>query len=65
MKKSLAYRLFLKKILYTFYMKEGVSIQEHINNFNKTIVDHEGVENVKITDVNKAFFLLSSLPKTY
>ena len=65
MKKSLAYRLFLKKRLYTLCMKEGVSIQEHINNFNKIILDHEGVENVKITDVNKAFFLLSSLPKTY
>ncbi|KAH9762289.1 hypothetical protein KPL70_000762 [Citrus sinensis] len=65
MKKSLAHRLFLKKRLYTFFMREGVSIQEHIDNFNKIILDLEGVENVKITDEDKAFFLLSSLPKIY
>ena len=65
MKKSLAHRLFLKKRLYTFSMREGVSIQEHIDNFNKIILDLEGVENVKITDEDKAFFLLSSLPKIY
>ncbi|KAH9762165.1 hypothetical protein KPL70_000710 [Citrus sinensis] len=65
MKKSLAHRLFLKKRLYTFSMREGVSIQEHIDSFNKIILDLEGVENVKITDEDKAFFLLSSLPKIY
>ncbi|KAH9800568.1 hypothetical protein KPL71_000711 [Citrus sinensis] len=43
----------------------GVSIQEHIDSFNKIILDLEGVENVKITDEDKAFFLLSSLPKIY
>ena len=46
-------------------MKEGVSIQEHIDNFNKIILDLEGVENVKITYEDKAFFFLSSLPKIY
>ncbi|KAH9779244.1 hypothetical protein KPL71_007654 [Citrus sinensis] len=65
MKKSLAHRLFLKKRLYTFSMREGVSIQEHIDNFNKIILDLEGVENVKIIYEDKAFFLLSSLPKIY
>ncbi|KAH9790976.1 hypothetical protein KPL71_003571 [Citrus sinensis] len=65
MKKSLAHRLFLKKRLYTFFMREWVSIQEHIDSFNKIILDLEGVENVKITDEDKAFFLLSSLPKIY
>ena len=65
MKKSLAHRLFLKKRLYTFSMKEGVPIQEHINVFNKIILDLEGVEIIKIDDEDKAFFLLSSLPKSY
>ncbi|KAH9801638.1 hypothetical protein KPL71_001098 [Citrus sinensis] len=65
MKKSLAHRLFLKKRLYTFFMKEGVSIQEHIDVFNKIILDLEGVESIKIGDEDKAFFLLSSLPKSY
>ncbi|KAH9679844.1 hypothetical protein KPL71_026299 [Citrus sinensis] len=65
MKKSLAHKLFLKKRLYTFLMKEGVSIQDHIDTFNKIILDLEGVENVKISDEDKAFFLLSSLPKPY
>ncbi|KAH9658262.1 Integrase catalytic domain-containing protein [Citrus sinensis] len=64
-KKSLAHRLFLKKRLYTFSMREGVSIQDHIDTFNKIILDLEGVENVKISDEDKAFFLLSSLPKPY
>ncbi len=65
MKKSLAHRLFLKKRLYTFIMKEVVSIQEHIDTFNKIILDLEGVENMKITDEGKAFFVLSSLLKSY
>ena len=41
MKKSLAHRLFLKKMMYRFSMKEGVSIQEHIDVFNKIILDLE------------------------
>ena len=65
MKKSLAHRLFLKKRLYTFSMKEGVSIYEHIDVFNKIILDLEGLESIKIGDKDKAFFLLSSLPKSY
>ena len=65
MKKSLAHRLFLKKRLYTFSMREWVTIQDHIDTFNKIILNLEGVENVKISDEDKAFFLLSYLPKSY
>ena len=65
MKKSLAHRLFLKKKLYTFSMRGGVAIQDHIDTFNKIILDLEGVENVKISDEDKAFFLLRFLPKSY
>ena len=46
-------------------MREGVKIQDHIDTFNKIILDLEGVENVKISDEDKAFFLLSSLLKSY
>ena len=46
-------------------MREGVTIQDHIDTFNKIILDLEGVKNVKISDEDKAFFLLSSLPKSY
>lgn len=65
MKKSLAHRLFLKKRLYTFIMKEGISMQEHIDVFNKIILELKGIKNTKIEDKEKAFFLLSSLPNSY
>lgn len=65
MKKSLAHRLFLKKRLYIFTMKDGMSMQEHINVFTKIIIDLEGVENTNIEDEDKAFFPMSSLPKFY
>ena len=53
-----------EKTLY-FSMKEGVFIQEHIDTFNKIILNLKGFENVKIRDENKVFFLLSSLPQSY
>lgn len=46
-------------------MKKGVSIQDHIDTFNKIILDHDRDENVKIGGEDKAFFLLSSLPQSY
>lgn len=64
-KKSSAHRLFLRKRLHTFSMKKGDSMQEHINIFNNIILDLERVENIKINDEDKAFFLLSSLLKSY
>lgn len=56
LKKSLAHRLFLKKRLYTFSMKEGISMQDHIDVFNNIILDPERVENIKIGGEDKAFF---------
>ena len=46
-------------------IKEGTSIKEHIDTFKKIIIDLERVENVEINDKDKAFFMLSSLPKSY
>lgn len=48
-------------------MKEGNSMQEHIDIFNNIILDLERVENIKIGGEDKAFFfyLLSSLSKSH
>ncbi|KAH9729176.1 protein kinase domain-containing protein [Citrus sinensis] len=42
-----------------------VLMQDHIDTFNKIILDLEWIENVKISDEDKAIFLLSYLPKSY
>lgn len=39
-------------------MKEGNSMQEHIDIFNNIILDLERVENIKIGGEDKAFFFL-------
>lgn len=45
-------------------MKEGTTIKNHLNEFNKLIMDLENVSiDLKIKD--KAFILLSSLPNSY
>lgn len=44
MKKSLAHKHFLKKILFNLSIKGRVSIQEHIDTFNEIFLDHERVE---------------------
>ncbi|GJW27045.1 retrovirus-related pol polyprotein from transposon TNT 1-94 [Tanacetum coccineum] len=45
MTKSLANKLYLKKKLYTFYMPAGRKISEHIDEFNKIILD---LANIKV-----------------
>nr|GEY60364.1 copia LTR rider [Tanacetum cinerariifolium] len=64
MTKSLANKLCLKKKLYTFYMPAGRKISEHIDEFNKIILDLANIE-VKFKDEDLALLLLTSLPASY
>ncbi|GJX64779.1 retrovirus-related pol polyprotein from transposon TNT 1-94 [Tanacetum coccineum] len=64
MTKSLANKLYLKKKLYTFYMLAVRKISEHIDEFNKIVLDLANIE-VKFEDEDLALLLLTSLPASY
>ena len=64
LKKSLAKRLYMKRRLYTFSMKDGVAMKDHVDEFNKLILDLENV-NIILEDEDRALILLSSLPESY
>ncbi|GJT65101.1 hypothetical protein Tco_1016581, partial [Tanacetum coccineum] len=49
MTKSLANKLYLKKKLYTFYMPVRRKISEHIDEFNKIVLDLANIEDVLAT----------------
>ncbi|GJW10630.1 retrotransposon protein, putative, ty1-copia subclass [Tanacetum coccineum] len=64
MTKSLANKLYLKKKLYTFYMPAGRNIFEHIDEFNKIVLDLANIE-VRFKNEDLALLLLTSLPASY
>ncbi|GJT91124.1 retrovirus-related pol polyprotein from transposon TNT 1-94 [Tanacetum coccineum] len=64
MTKSLANKLYLKKKLYTFYMPAGRKISEHIEEFNKIVLNLANIE-VKLEDEDLTLLLLTSLPASY
>ncbi|GKC53169.1 retrotransposon protein, putative, ty1-copia subclass [Tanacetum coccineum] len=64
MTKSLANKLYLKKKLYTIYIPAERKIFEHINEFNKIVLDLANIE-VKFEDEDLALLLLTSLPASY
>ena len=64
MTKSLSNKLFMKKQLYSFRMKEGTPILQHFNAFNRILNDLLALE-VKVEEEDKALLLLFSLPSSY
>ncbi|GKC03064.1 hypothetical protein Tco_0994674 [Tanacetum coccineum] len=58
MTKSLAN---LKKKLYTYYMSPGTKLGDHIDEFNKLILDLANID-IEIEDEDRALMLLTSLP---
>nr|GEX86320.1 retrovirus-related Pol polyprotein from transposon TNT 1-94 [Tanacetum cinerariifolium] len=61
---SLANRLYLKKKLYTYYMSPGTKLSDHIDEFNKLILDLAKID-IEIEDEDQAHMLLTSLPSSY
>jgi len=51
----------LKRRLYHFQMKRGLSIDEHMNNYTKLLTDLVNMD-VKINEEDKAIIFLKSLP---
>ena len=64
LRKSLAKKLYMKRKLYTFSMKEGTVMKDHLDEFNKLILDLENV-SIILEDEDMALILLSSLPDSY
>ncbi|KAH9745767.1 CCHC-type domain-containing protein [Citrus sinensis] len=54
----------MKRKLYTFSMKEGTVMKDHLDEFNKLILDLENV-SIILEDEDMALILLSSLPDSY
>ena len=53
-------RLHLKRRLYRFQLKRGISIDEHMNNYTKLLADLVN-EDVAIKEEDKVVILLNSL----
>ncbi|GJX72380.1 zinc finger, CCHC-type containing protein [Tanacetum coccineum] len=64
MTKSLANRLYLKKKLYMYYMSPSTKLGDHIDKFNKLILDLANID-IEIEDEDQALMLLTSLPSSY
>ena len=64
MTKSLTNRLYMKQRLYTIRMKEGTPISDHLNVFNRIVIDLKNIE-CKVEDEDQALILLCSLPPSF
>lgn len=62
--KYLANRLYLKHKLYTFKMLEWHILENHLDDFNKIIIDLENIE-IKIDDEDQTLLLLISLSSEF
>ncbi|GJR34966.1 hypothetical protein Tco_1210650 [Tanacetum coccineum] len=63
MDKSLANKLYLKKKLYKYYTSPGTKLGDHIDEFNKLILDLANID-IEIEDEDQALMLLTSLPSS-
>nr|GEZ12212.1 retrovirus-related Pol polyprotein from transposon TNT 1-94 [Tanacetum cinerariifolium] len=57
-------RLYQKQRLYTLQMFESTQVKDHLDTFNRIILDLQGV-GVKVDDEDNALILLCSLPGLY
>ena len=64
MKKSLTNCLFLKQRLYTLRMQEGMPLCDHLDEFNKILMDLKNID-IKIDDEDQALILLCSLSEFF
>ncbi|GJW27825.1 putative reverse transcriptase domain-containing protein [Tanacetum coccineum] len=64
MTKSLANRLYPKKKLYTYYKSPGTKLGDHIDEFNKLILDLANID-IEIEDEDQALMLLTLLSPSY
>ena len=62
--KSLTSRLYLKKRFLGLQMTEEADFNQHLDEFNKIIMELDSLE-VKIEEEDKALFLLASLPSSF
>jgi hypothetical protein len=62
--KSLVNKLFLRKKLYNLRMRDGDSMEEHLNTFNTMVSQLVSIE-IKISDEDKCISLLCSLPDSW
>nr|GEV25340.1 retrotransposon protein, putative, Ty1-copia subclass [Tanacetum cinerariifolium] len=61
---SLTNRLYQKQRLYALRMFESTQVKDHLDTFNRIILDLQGVR-VKVDDEDQALILLCSLPGSY
>ena len=64
MVKSLTNRLYLKGKLHIFRMVEGISLKDHLDDYNKLLLDLANI-GVNVDEEDKALILIYSLPKSY
>ncbi len=64
MAKSLTNRLYLRGKLHTFRMAEGTSLKDHLDEYNKLLLDLSNI-GVEVDEEDKALILIYSLPKSF
>ena len=64
MTKSFTNRLYMKQWPYTIWMKEGTFISDHLDEFNRVILDLKNIDS-KVDDEDQALIMLCSLPNSF